>query len=135
MVVSEMFIYTRSGQLGLTSSSPGSWYEPVGLAPRVRPPSMMLSSFMAAFSSCSEDKCQCQSKIQWKSGLHTKNLVGVGGVSINGVLDGCLILLDGDLVLTSTAGVLVVTSDASGGLGGVLGGHIVDLVGRKGLKR
>jgi hypothetical protein len=56
--------------------------------------------------------------------LHTKNLVGVGSVGVNGVLDGSIILLDGDLALASTAGVVVVGSDAGGGLGGVLGRHV-----------
>ena len=58
----------------------------------------------------------------------TKNLVGIGSVGINGVLDGSLVLLDGDLALASTAGVIIVGGNASGGLGGVLGRHVVCVV-------
>ena len=91
----------------------------------------MLSSFMAAFSSCSGDVSVLVfglKKVEGKS--HTKNFVGVGGVRVNGVLNASLILLDGDLALTSTAGVVVVGSDASGGLGGVLGRHVDCVVWR-----
>jgi hypothetical protein len=56
---------------------------------------------------------------------HTKNLVGVGSVGVDGVLDGSLVLLDGDLALAGTAGVVVVGGDAGGGLGGVFGRHVV----------
>jgi hypothetical protein len=56
--------------------------------------------------------------------IHTENLVGIGSVGIDGVLDGGLVLLDGDLALAGAAGVVVVGGDASGGLGGVFGRHV-----------
>jgi hypothetical protein len=62
--------------------------------------------------------------VEMEETAHTKNLVGIGGVGINGVLDGSLILLDGDLALACTAGVVVVGGDAGGGLGGVFGRHV-----------
>lgn len=64
----------------------------------------------------------CLMEVETKS--HAKNLVGVGSVWVNGILNAGLVLLDGDLALASTAGVVVVASDASGGLGGVLGRHV-----------
>jgi len=50
----------------------------------------------------------------------TKLSVGVGSVRINGILDGLVVALDGDLVLTGTALVLVVVDLAGGDL---LGAH------------
>lgn len=84
---------------------------------------MMLSSFMAAFSSCSDKVLATLYVLDAVHIAHTKNLVGVGSVGVNGVLDGSLILLDGDLALAGTALVVIVASNAGRGLGGVLGRH------------
>jgi len=46
----------------------------------------------------------------------TKLSVGVGSVRINGILDGLVVALDGDLVLAGTALVLVVVDLAGGDL-------------------
>lgn len=59
-----------------------------------------------------------------KKRSHTKNLIGIGSIGVNGVLNGSLVLLDRNFTLAGTAGVVVVGGDASGGLGGVLGRHV-----------
>lgn len=55
----------------------------------------------------------------------TKLGVGVGSIRVNGVLDGLVVGLDGNLALASTALVLVVLDLAGGD---ILGAHDCDVV-------
>jgi hypothetical protein len=55
----------------------------------------------------------------------TKSGIRVSGLGVNGVLDGLVVGLDGDLVLAGTALVLVVLDLAGGN---ILGAHDCDVV-------
>lgn len=79
-------------------------------------------AFLSSASAAAVNICPKPTKRE----IHTKLSIGVSRARVNGVLDGLVVSLDGDLALAGTALVLVVLEVA---IGNLLGAHGCVVVG------